>query len=82
MVTFVILFIIIKDDMLNFFSFCSYLLVSFFNSVIFLINLDYLTDNCLKLEGSGYLNHYKCVDIFISGCPTTPYTDEEIYKCK
>lgn len=54
----------------------------FFSVVEFLVYFDYLTDNCLKLEGSGYLNHYKCVDKFISGCPTVPYTDEEIYKCK
>lgn len=40
----------------------------------------YEKDNCIKLEGSGYLNHYKCVDNFTSGCPTKPYTDDEIYE--
>lgn len=40
----------------------------------------YQYGNCLKLEGVGYLNHYKCVDKFISGCPTTPYTDDRIYQ--
>lgn len=57
----------------------------FFNvlrSVNVFVNLDYLTDNCLKLEGSGYLNHYKCVDTFSSGCPTEPYTDDRLYECK
>lgn len=39
----------------------------------------YGKDNCLKLEDSGFLNHYKCVDKFTRGCPTTPYYDEEIY---
>lgn len=40
----------------------------------------YEKDNCIKLEGTGYLNHYKCVDKFTSGCPTTPYIDEEIFN--
>lgn len=39
----------------------------------------YGKDNCIKLDGTGYLNHYKCADKFISGCPTMPYTDEDIY---
>lgn len=39
----------------------------------------YEKDNCIKLDGTGYLNHYKCADKFISGCPTMPYTDEDIY---
>lgn len=29
--------------------------------------------------GTGDLNHYRCVERFTSGCPTTPYTDDEIY---
>lgn len=37
-------------------------------------------DNCLRLEGTGDLNQLNCVDKFISGCPLTPYTDEEIYQ--
>lgn len=36
--------------------------------------------NCLRLEGTGGLNHYRCVDNFTTGCPTKPYYDEEIYK--
>lgn len=39
----------------------------------------YEKDNCIKLEGTGYLNHYECADKFISGCPTMPFIDEEIY---
>uniref|UniRef100_K1QIW9 Uncharacterized protein n=1 Tax=Magallana gigas TaxID=29159 RepID=K1QIW9_MAGGI len=42
----------------------------------------YEKDNCIKLDGAGYLNHYKCADKFISGCPTMPYTDENIYDSK
>lgn len=42
----------------------------------------YMTGNCLRLEGTGNLNHYNCEDRFIRGCPNTPYTDEEIYKCR
>lgn len=78
MVKFVFLFIMLTND--NFYYFFCYLLCC--SSVGFLVNLDYLTDNCIKLEGSGYLNHYKCVDNFTSGCPTKPYTDDEIYECK
>lgn len=29
--------------------------------------------------GTADLNHYRCVERFTSGCPTTPYTDDEIY---
>ena len=36
--------------------------------------------NCLRLEGTGDLNHYSCTE-FDTGCPDEPYTDEEIYKC-
>lgn len=36
--------------------------------------------NCVRLEGTGDLNHYRCVESFVSGCPTEPYTDDEIYK--
>lgn len=36
--------------------------------------------NCLRLEGTGGLNHYQCVDSFKTGCPTEPYYDEEIYR--
>lgn len=36
--------------------------------------------NCVRLEGTGDLNHYRCVERFVSGCPTEPYTDDEIYK--
>lgn len=48
----------------------------------FLVYLFFLSDNCIKLDGTGYLNHYKCADKFISGCPTMPYIDEEIYDRK
>lgn len=41
---------------------------------------NYLTGNCVRLEGTGDLNHFKCAERFKSGCPTKPYTDEEIYK--
>lgn len=37
-------------------------------------------DNCLRLEGTGDLNHYRCRNRFISGCPTMPYTDERLFK--
>lgn len=40
-----------------------------------------LTGNCLRLEGTGDLNHLRCVERFVSGCPTEPYADDEIYKC-
>lgn len=36
--------------------------------------------NCLRLEGSGDLNHYRCVDSFKTGCPTEPYFDEDIHR--
>lgn len=36
--------------------------------------------HCVRLEGTGDLNHYRCEDKFQRGCPTEPYTDEEIYK--
>lgn len=36
--------------------------------------------NCVRLEGTGDLNHFRCAERFKSGCPTEPYTDEEIYK--
>lgn len=36
--------------------------------------------NCLRLDGTGDLNHFRCAEKFKSGCPTNPYTDEEIYK--
>lgn len=41
---------------------------------------NYLTGNCVRLEGTGDLNHFRCAERFKSGCPTEPYTDEEIYK--
>lgn len=44
-------------------------------------NYNLLTGNCLKLDGTGNLNHYNCEERFVSGCPTEPYTDDEIYKC-
>nr|XP_022297619.1 immune-associated nucleotide-binding protein 8-like isoform X2 [Crassostrea virginica] len=40
----------------------------------------YGPDNCVRLEGTGDLNHFHCVDSFISGCPNEAYIDEEIYK--
>lgn len=40
-----------------------------------------LIGHCVRLEGTGDLNHYRCEDKFQRGCPTEPYTDEEIYKC-
>lgn len=36
--------------------------------------------NCVKLEGTGDLNHHRCKETFITGCPQTPYYDDEIYK--
>lgn len=45
-------------------------------------NHEYLTDNCLLLEGTGDLDHYNCVEKFNSSCPSEPYYDEEIYKCR
>lgn len=36
--------------------------------------------NCVRLEGTGDLNHFRCAERFKSGCPTKPYTDEELYK--
>lgn len=36
-------------------------------------------DNCVRLEGTGYLNHYNCKE-FSSGCPSMAYFDTEIYK--
>lgn len=36
--------------------------------------------NCLRLEGTGDLDQYRCVDNFETGCPTEPYLDEEIYR--
>lgn len=44
-------------------------------------NYNRLTGNCLKLDGTGNLNHYNCEERFVSGCPTEPYTDDEIFKC-
>lgn len=41
-----------------------------------------MTGNCVRLEGTGDLNHYSCVDRFTSGCPTEPYQDDKIFKCK
>lgn len=41
-----------------------------------------LLDNCIKLEGIGYLNYYECVDKFISGCLMMLFIDEDIYDCK
>lgn len=43
---------------------------------------DYLIGNCIKFDVFGYLNYYKCVDKFISGCLMMLYIDEEIYDCK
>ncbi|XP_062607057.1 uncharacterized protein LOC134268830, partial [Saccostrea cucullata] len=36
--------------------------------------------NCVRLEGSGYLNHYNCEERFLYGCPNVSYIDEEIYN--
>nr|XP_034315551.1 uncharacterized protein LOC117685339 [Crassostrea gigas] len=36
--------------------------------------------NCLLLDGTGDLNHYRCEDKFIEGCPTKPFNDDEIYR--
>lgn len=47
-----------------------------------MFNCKCLTGNCIRLDGTGDLNHYSCVKSFTSGCPTTPYTDDEIYTCK
>lgn len=44
--------------------------------------MKFWTGNCVRLEGTGGLNHYNCVDTFISGCPTSSYTDDNIYKCE
>lgn len=41
-----------------------------------------MTGNCLRLDGTGDLNHYSCVDRFTNGCPTRPYTDDELYTCR
>ncbi|XP_062606508.1 uncharacterized protein LOC134268289 [Saccostrea cucullata] len=36
---------------------------------------------CVRLEGSGDLNHdYNCTERFSEGCPSTHYFDNEIYK--
>lgn len=43
---------------------------------------DNLIDNCIKLEGFGYLNYYRCVDKFICCWLMVFYIDEEIYECK
>lgn len=45
-------------------------------------NAEFLTGNCVVLEGEGDLDHYRCVEKFNRSCPSTPYYDEEIYKCK
>lgn len=37
-------------------------------------------DNCVKLEGTGDLDHYNCKERFNSSCPKTSYYDEDIYK--
>lgn len=42
----------------------------------------YFTGNCVLLDGTGDLNHFRCKDKFNEGCPTKPYNDDEIYKCK
>nr|XP_022297396.1 uncharacterized protein LOC111106843 isoform X2 [Crassostrea virginica] len=39
----------------------------------------FLQGNCVRLEGSGDLNHYDCSE-FSSGCPNEPYFDDELYK--
>lgn len=39
-----------------------------------------MIDNCVKLEGTGDLDHYNCKERFNSSCPKTPYYDEDIYK--
>lgn len=41
-----------------------------------------MTDNCVRLEGTGDLNHYNCLERFITGCPNTSYTDDNIYESK
>lgn len=40
----------------------------------------YAQGNCVLLEGTGDLDHYKCVEKFNSSCPSEYYYDEEIYK--
>lgn len=40
----------------------------------------YGKDNCVRLEGTGDLNHYNCLERFITGCPNTSYTDDNIYE--
>lgn len=50
------------------------------NRIIWIDN--YLTGNCVRLDGTGDLNHYSCVDRFTSGCPTKPYQDDRIFECK
>ncbi|XP_048741997.2 ankyrin-1-like isoform X3 [Ostrea edulis] len=39
----------------------------------------YGPDNCVRLEGTGDLNHYRCSNTFLYGCPDKPYYDNEIY---
>ncbi|XP_061186867.1 uncharacterized protein LOC133194994 [Saccostrea echinata] len=36
--------------------------------------------NCVRLEGTGDLNHYNCEERFLYGCPNVSYIDEEIYN--
>lgn len=36
-------------------------------------------EKCVRLEGTGYLNHYDCGE-FSSGCPSMAYNDDAIYK--
>lgn len=42
----------------------------------------YGKDNCVRLEGTGDVNHYNCLERFITGCPNTSYTDDNIYESK
>nr|XP_022300702.1 uncharacterized protein LOC111108910 [Crassostrea virginica] len=39
----------------------------------------YSAGNCVRLQGTGDLNHYNC-SMFSTGCPNEPYSDDEIYK--
>lgn len=54
----------------------------FFIGITLAFNIsDKIEGYCVRLEGTGDLNLYDCLDFEI-GCPDKIYTDEEIYKCK
>lgn len=76
-----IIIILFLNNFVNEYEELFCLLFLYFKKVwIFL--LIFLIGNCLKLDGIGDMNYYKCVNKFISGCLMVFYIDEEIYKCK